>query len=370
MASTKIFDGFCIAMVGSLHLGLHANVLARNKNLVASAKKSGTIKIVHIRWLLDSISRAKALNEETYQFGEIKGIQNALIRGLICEDRGWTKLSPTSVYSDSKSGLRYDERLSKIDEASEDSSNTTTSHITHEYTIAGKRSKTTLCTLIDVYNSEIGKSSLKDAPNLKLMFLESPENILYLGAKSLFTISAGRKHAVHKDTQEYKLIHKYFKGSGGPVIIPNCNLQIFRILRENEEEHWNTKGWANIQSILKNGLQDPNGLGGVYFANRAGVSYCYCRIHVEGPPFVMFLCEVQLGYMGSSSPFHGKLGHYNTAVDERTSLDWSNAKSIHKELDGVLVPQFTGSPMLTQHSEWIAHNPSQVRLRFLVVSEP
>lgn len=87
-----------------------------------------------------------------------------------------------------------------------------------------------------------------------------------------------------------------FKGSGGPVIIPNCNLQIFRILRENEEEHWNTKGWgkltgindnwrllwhgtsiANIQSILKNGLQDPNGLGGVYFANRAGVRWVYYK---------------------------------------------------------------------------------------------
>jgi hypothetical protein len=68
-------------------------ILTAEKNPVASAKESGTIKIVHIRWLLDSIRRGKALVEETYQFGEIKGIQNALIRELIFEDPGWRKRS-------------------------------------------------------------------------------------------------------------------------------------------------------------------------------------------------------------------------------------------------------------------------------------
>lgn len=52
----------------------------------------------------------------------------------------------------------------------------------------------------------------------------------------------------------------------------------------------------------------------------------------------MFLCEVQLGYIGSRNPFCGNLGRYNISVpDERTNLEWSNAKSIHEELDGVLV---------------------------------
>jgi hypothetical protein len=89
------------------------------------------------------------------------------------------------------------------------------------------------------------------------------------------------KHAVHKSAEDYNLIHEYFKGSGGLTAIPNWNVQIFRIVRQNEEEDWNTKGWGkltgindnrrllwhgtpigNIQSILKNGLQDPDHLGG------------------------------------------------------------------------------------------------------------
>ncbi|KAH0610674.1 uncharacterized protein H6S33_012201 [Morchella sextelata] len=191
MAAAKIFDGFCISMVGSLPSSGFTrkrtsqtsliDMITSNATIkrVASAKESGTIKIVHIRWLLDSIRRGKALVEETYQFGEIKGIQNALIRELIFEDPGWRKrtIAGSSIYSDPESGLRYEERLSRLEEASEDTKKTAAaSQVVTMYTIAGKCPEATLCILIDVYKSEIKKIQEEGHQTMGPESVDEPEH--------------------------------------------------------------------------------------------------------------------------------------------------------------------------------------------------
>lgn len=94
---------------------------------------------------------------------------------------------------------------------------------------------------------------------------------------------------VNRDSQEFRLIERYFVNTGGRSENPaSWNLQIFRIERPNDEKLWNVAGWnkkpksednrrllwhgtslGSVQTILKEGLQDVRKIGGVYFSDTA-----------------------------------------------------------------------------------------------------
>lgn len=94
---------------------------------------------------------------------------------------------------------------------------------------------------------------------------------------------------VDRNLQEFALIERYFVNTGGRSGIPTSwTLQIFRIERFDDEEHWNSAGWDkmakgrdgryllwhgtpldNVGTILRDGLKDGSKRGGVFFSDTA-----------------------------------------------------------------------------------------------------
>ncbi|KAJ5182696.1 hypothetical protein N7492_000312 [Penicillium capsulatum] len=116
---------------------------------------------------------------------------------------------------------------------------------------------------------------------------------------------------------------------------------------------------------------------GIFFADFAGKSMGFCRSQ-PGDTALMLLCEVELGkknlpygnvllgksgirVAGALSEFVGGRGRFE---------EWKDAKCIHRDLKGILVPKMAGASQHTSgtlnHNEYIVYDPAQVRQRYLV----
>ncbi|KAJ5135725.1 uncharacterized protein N7515_005003 [Penicillium bovifimosum] len=130
---------------------------------------------------------------------------------------------------------------------------------------------------------------------------------------------------------------------------------------------WHGSPTHNFSSILTVGLRGlhPNipVTRGIYFAEMSTKSAIYCRkIDKKSGEALLLLCEVELGKSSSLSTEYRGSSYYTT---------WRDAGDIHPNLKGTRVPDFNTKVSAASslyglyHSEFVVHNPAQIRQRYL-----
>lgn len=122
-----------------------------------------------------------------------------------------------------------------------------------------------------------------------------------------------------------------------------------------------------------------DGCAGIFFADFAGKSLAFCRIH-RGSQALMLLCEVELGKCEYSDGYPGyqtltpasrAQGYLSRLIKGQTIFPtWKNAKCVHKDLNGILMPDVTVAPGPSTdgvygHNEYVVYEPSQILQRYL-----
>lgn len=149
---------------------------------------------------------------------------------------------------------------------------------------------------------------------------------------------------------------------------------------------WHGSPCQNIIGILGQGFRgsvpSPHAPGGghqgFFFADFAGKSVGYCRSN-SGQKALMLLCEVELGKSHSPTLDPGYLPqrlwsgsrHISAFIPGNTSFTrWKDAKHIHQDFEGVLVPDMACSRQNVtaslRHNEYVVFDPTQIRQRYLV----
>jgi poly [ADP-ribose] polymerase len=117
---------------------------------------------------------------------------------------------------------------------------------------------------------------------------------------------------------------------------------------------WHGSPTSNFSGILSQGLRSQHG---IFFAEISTKSAGYCRALGEA---LMLLCEVELGKSSSLSTEHRGCDFYQT---------WCDAGDIHPDFKGTQVPDLdakkTSMSSQLYHSEYVVHNPAQIRQRYL-----
>lgn len=116
---------------------------------------------------------------------------------------------------------------------------------------------------------------------------------------------------------------------------------------------------------------------GIYFADMSGKSARYCN--GPGGQIFMLLCEVELGRdplivqqcdrdVPARLREDGKVGLIAQGCSNHRV--WTNARSIHRRLDGILMPDAAQGrdrrgQLTLAYNEYVVYNPAQVQLRYL-----
>ncbi|KAJ4963907.1 hypothetical protein NE237_023846 [Protea cynaroides] len=199
------------------------------------------------------------------------------------------------------------------------------------------------------------------------------------------------------DSEEFSMIEKYMQNthakthSGYTVDI----VQIFRVSKEGEEEHfskfsttpnrmllWHGSRLTNWTGILSQGLRiaPPEApvtgymFGkGVYFADMFSKSANYCYASKVSCAGVLLLCEVALGEMAEL--LHGNYnanklptGKLSTKGVGSTAPDSSKFQKLK---DGVIVPlgmpkEQPGPKGNLLYNEYIVYNVEQIKMRYII----
>ncbi|KAF9485628.1 PARP-domain-containing protein [Pholiota conissans] len=226
------------------------------------------------------------------------------------------------------------------------------------------------------------------------------------------SLGLSKMEPIHQSSQEFQSLVAYARDTHGAThrnIHVNIR-QAFRVERDSETHAWNAKGhsqlpngerlllWhgsrtTNFAGILKQGLRiaPPEApvsgymFGkGVYFADMMSKSANYCYSHLSGGTGLLLLCEV------AAKPFHELIdSDYNAdvackknnklatkGIGRTQPLDWKDAGRAldHPELIGCDVPAGPGKDVAhlhpgvyLQYNEYIVYDPSQIRLRYLLM---
>lgn len=120
---------------------------------------------------------------------------------------------------------------------------------------------------------------------------------------------------------------------------------------------------------------------GIYFADFVGKSVGYCRI-AHGVA-LMLLCEVELGKNSWEDQHSQYFNGFRTSLNgtecisvlcqgRNQFIKWTDARCIHEDLTGVLLPDIEGGRKRIDgiaslhHNEYIVFNPAQIRQRYLL----
>jgi poly [ADP-ribose] polymerase len=148
---------------------------------------------------------------------------------------------------------------------------------------------------------------------------------------------------------------------------------------------WHGSGSEKFIGILSQGLRvglfekSTSGMfgSGIYFADMSGKAARYC----SGPSglALMLLCEVEVGHNPlvlkdcdrSAANTLRNEGKVAVIAHGRSSHQgWTNAKMIHRRLDGVRMPDVNSGRehralMTLAYNEYVVYNPAQVQQRYL-----
>lgn len=144
---------------------------------------------------------------------------------------------------------------------------------------------------------------------------------------------------------------------------------------------WHGSHSSNFIGILNQGLRtNAQGYGygnpGIFFADFAGKSFGFCRVYQSGTQALMLLCEVELG----KREFEGRTATIQSLRSEGCISrlikgqmifpTWKNAKCVHEDLNGILMPDVTVAPGPSTdgvygHNEYVVYEPSQILQRYL-----
>ncbi|KAI4195716.1 MAG: hypothetical protein LQ350_007040 [Teloschistes chrysophthalmus] len=213
----------------------------------------------------------------------------------------------------------------------------------------------------------------------------------------------------HKST-EYKALQDYLIKSAGETHGIRYRLEdIFRIQRTGELDRfeksefsklhksdkrllWHGSRTTNFGGILSQGLRiappeaPVNGYAfgkGVYLADISTKSAQYCASSMSGDTGLLLLCEAELGKPMYEIP----TGDSNAAAEAKkhkcistlgvgrtAPQGWTNAGFIHKDLEGVTIPDVSkgvgdnkaaNANGYLMYNEYICYNVAQLRLKYL-----
>ncbi|KAF8958954.1 poly polymerase catalytic domain-containing protein [Flammula alnicola] len=214
---------------------------------------------------------------------------------------------------------------------------------------------------------------------------------------------------IKKDTQEFQSLVAYARDTHGAIHRYNVTVRhAYRVERAGETEAWYAKGheklgdgerlllWhgsrsTNFAGILKQGLRvaPPEApvtgymFGkGVYFADMMTKSANYCHSYLSDGLGLLLLCEV------AAKPFYELTdGSYDAdrecknnhkrstkGIGRTQPVDWKDAGEAldHEDLVGCHMPAGPGrdvgpTNIYLQYNEYIVYDPSQIRLRYLLM---
>lgn len=215
---------------------------------------------------------------------------------------------------------------------------------------------------------------------------------------------------VARNSSEFEALARYISDTQGHThyFTPSI-LHAFRVEREAETSAFLAKGYdklpAGDRMLLWHGSRTTNFAGilqqglriappeapvtgymfgkGVYFADMMSKSAGYCYAHLSNQIGVLLLCEVAV------KPFLERTGgSYNADIECKKSNklatkgvgvtqhpNWQDAGLAlgHKELEGVYMPKGEASRVdppggaCLMYNEYIVYDPSQIRLRYLLM---
>ncbi|KIK47946.1 hypothetical protein CY34DRAFT_149122 [Suillus luteus UH-Slu-Lm8-n1] len=216
---------------------------------------------------------------------------------------------------------------------------------------------------------------------------------------------------VARNSSEFEALGRYISDTQGHThyFTPSI-LHAFRVEREAETSAFLAKGYdklpagdrmllwhgsrtTNFAGILKQGLRiappEAPSTGymfgkGVYFADMMSKSAGYCYAHLSNQIGVLLLCEVAVkpflertgGYYDSDIECkkHNKLATKGVGVTQHANWQDAGVALGHKELEGVYMPKGEASRVdppggaFLMYNEYIVYDPSQIRLRYLLMS--
>ncbi|OOQ91243.1 hypothetical protein PEBR_01530 [Penicillium brasilianum] len=210
---------------------------------------------------------------------------------------------------------------------------------------------------------------------------------------------------VRKKSQEYDFLVDYLKLSVGShhTVEYKEIINIFRIQRPGEAERYHKWRESNSDKIgqrcllwhgadcekfigilgqgLRAGLAQKSSGGmfgaGIYFADMSGKAARYCTSHLL--QVFMLLCEVEIG----KDPLNLENCERNAAAiledqgkfavvahGRSTHNGWMNAKTVHRRLDGVRMPDVSKGRGNRQaqslaYNEYVVYDPAQIQQRYL-----
>ncbi|KAG1769586.1 poly polymerase catalytic domain-containing protein [Suillus occidentalis] len=215
---------------------------------------------------------------------------------------------------------------------------------------------------------------------------------------------------VARNSLEFEALERYISDTQGHThhFMPSI-LHVFRVEREAETSAFLAKGYdklpagdrmllwhgsrtTNFAGILKQGLRiappEAPSTGymfgkGVYFADMMSKSAGYCYAHLSNQIGVLLLCEVAVkpflertgGYYNADIECkkNNKLATKGLGVTQHTNWQDAGAALGHKELEGVYMPKGEASRVdppggaFLMYNEYIVYDPSQIRLRYLLM---
>ncbi|KAH9486025.1 Poly [ADP-ribose] polymerase 2 [Psilocybe cubensis] len=215
---------------------------------------------------------------------------------------------------------------------------------------------------------------------------------------------------VPKDSAEFNSLVQYARDTHGATHRYTVNVRhAYRVERDSETQAWNSKNFSSVASgerlLLWHGSRTTNFAGilkqglriappeapvtgymfgkGVYFADMMSKSANYCYAYLSNNTGLLLLCEVLVKpfHELTNASYHAdqeckKAGKMATKGLGRTQPGaWKDAGAAlnHPELSGCEMPSgpgkdVTGIPgICLQYNEYIVYDPSQIRLRYLLM---
>ncbi|KAH7913845.1 hypothetical protein BJ138DRAFT_1145132 [Hygrophoropsis aurantiaca] len=210
--------------------------------------------------------------------------------------------------------------------------------------------------------------------------------------------------------KEFQTLSRYVTDTHGAThqYIQPTILHAFRVEREMETKAWTEAGYdklgpgdrmllwhgsrtTNFAGILKQGLRiappEAPSTGymfgkGVYFADMMSKSANYCYAYLSGNIGVLLLCEVAVRPFLEQTGANYNADHQCKTAKKRATkgigmtqpTNWQDAGMVleNKELEGCYMPKGPPSQVPTpgaylQYNEYIVYDPSQIRLRYLLM---
>ncbi|KAG9223226.1 hypothetical protein CCMSSC00406_0000085 [Pleurotus cornucopiae] len=224
------------------------------------------------------------------------------------------------------------------------------------------------------------------------------------------SLALSKMEHVDRSTPEFLCLQKYVHDTHGHTHQNlKVNVQnIYRVERDSEAEAWNNAGFnslgdgerfllwhgsrtTNFAGILKQGLRiaPPEApvtgymFGkGVYFADMMSKSANYCYSYLSNNVGLLLLCEVAVKpfYERTDAQYDADI-HCKSAnaratkgIGKTQPLQWKDAGEAldNEELKGCHMPDSPGQNVdipgvYLQYNEYIVYDPSQIRLRYLLM---